>query len=259
MKTILPLIFFSFLLIFSCTEEEKAAPQANSSGFESSLDTINKQTGECDGEDSDCYRILWVFPQFVGENDFSQTMNKEIIRIVASNLDPEGLNNQNMDDLISGMQEDFEEFIGDFPESGVNMWFDETQGEVLINNDQIISVALENSSFYGGAHPNSYKTYLNFSPEQKKKLEVPDLFNDTLAVALIVEDHFRKERDLAENVDLNDEGFFLLDEKFFLPASVGITEKDLIFYYNPYEIGPYSMGATEVVISREELQQYLKF
>lgn len=258
MKIYFAIFLFASLLVFSCVEENDKFAGETPSGFQFFKDTINRQVGNCTDDHANCYRIKWVFPQMEETNAFSRIVNEEVIKVVTSNLDPEGQNANNLEKLITGMQDDFKEFVNDFPESGVNMWFDETEGEVLISNGEIISIGLTNSSFYGGAHPNSYHTYLNFSPEKSKKLKVEDLFSDTLAVARIVEKYFREERELGADIDLNDEGFFLMDEGFFLPANIGVKEDIFIFYYNPYEIGPYSMGPTEVVVKRTELEKYLR-
>lgn len=258
MKRYFTVFLFASLSLFSCTDENNDLSEEAPAGFQFFRDTISRQVGDCAEENASCYRIKWIFPQMKGNDNFSAIVNEEVLKVVTGNLDPEGRNAEDLEKLIAGMQDDFREFVNDFPESGVNAWFDDTEGEVLINNEKVISIGLTNSSFYGGAHPNSYRTYLNFSPEKKKKLKTDDLFSDTTAVARIVEKHFREERELGDDADLNDEGFFLLDDGFFLPASIGIKENVFIFYYNPYEIGPYSLGATEVIVKREELENYTK-
>ena len=110
------------------------------------------------------------------------------------------------------------------------------------------------SMYYGAAHPNSGIQVLNFDLKTGALISLNDLFSPGSRKDLkkIVEKAFIKAWG-GEDWDFTPRsGDFNLSENFSL-------ERDgLHFYYNQYEIGPYAMGAPDVIISWKELTKLLK-
>jgi hypothetical protein len=44
------------------------------------------------------------------------------------------------------------------------------------------------------------------------------------------------------------------NDQFFLPDNFAIVEEGITFFYNSYEIAPYAMGATELILRYDELK-----
>jgi hypothetical protein len=57
---------------------------------------------------------------------------------------------------------------------------------------------------------------------------------------------------------LKDAGFTFENDAFVLPDDFALRDDGLAFYYNPYDVAPYSMGATEIVLSQDEIRRLLK-
>ncbi|WP_324288612.1 RsiV family protein [Pedobacter sp. SL55] len=52
--------------------------------------------------------------------------------------------------------------------------------------------------------------------------------------------------------------YFFTNGKFALPKSFYVSDKGLVFLYNPYEIKAYAEGVTELVIPFSELSGIAK-
>lgn len=250
--------FFAALFIASCSNAPEPVAQASLEAFEFISDSIVLKNGTCETPEKNCYTISWNFYRLADSTDFSRYVNLCIRKAIAQNLEPATGNPEEIDSLITSMQRDHTEFMEEFPESGISAWFDESKTRILNNDSTLVSVEVFNSNYYGGAHPNSFSIYLNFIPGKNKVLEAGDMFSDIKKVTELVEREFRVERELTPESDLSEEGFFLDNGKFFLPAGIGFTKEEVIFHYNPYEIGPYVFGNTEVRIPREKLKDYLR-
>ncbi|NJK29927.1 MAG: DUF3298 domain-containing protein [Acaryochloris sp. SU_5_25] len=74
----------------------------------------------------------------------------------------------------------------------------------------------------------------------------------------IAEKHFRQVRKLAANESLNRAGFWFEKDQFQVNANFAIAPQGLILFFNPYEIGPYVLGSTEIQIPYIELQTLIK-
>jgi hypothetical protein len=82
------------------------------------------------------------------------------------------------------------------------------------------------------------------------------LFKDSMAVLKIAESEFRKIKSIPENTATNKEWFW--NGLFYLPDNFAFTDAGLLFHYNSYEIAPYALGATELIIPYEKLNPYFK-
>lgn len=72
----------------------------------------------------------------------------------------------------------------------------------------------------------------------------------------MVEREFREIHQVEDKASLKeDERFFLEEEEgLLLPVAMGYDENDFVLIYNPYEIGPYALGATEIRIPLDDLE-----
>ena len=71
------------------------------------------------------------------------------------------------------------------------------------------------------------------------------------------EDQFRLVRDLSQDEDLGEAGFWFDDNKFSLNDNFALTEDGIRFFYNSYEIAPYALGTTDITISYDSIKNLL--
>ena len=74
----------------------------------------------------------------------------------------------------------------------------------------------------------------------------------------IAEQEFRKVREMKPEQSLEDAGFWFENNKFSLNDNFALTEEGLTFYFNSYEVAPYVMGPTEIVLNYEDFKHLIK-
>lgn len=136
-------------------------------------------------------------------------------------------------------------------------WELTVKSDTVYTSPRTITVRLDSYAYTGGAHPNSYTAFYNFDRQTGRNLSIRDLVSDTTALLPLVEKAFRQKQDIRPEQDLEAEGYFLEDGRFFLPENVGISRDGLVFYYNPYEIGAYALGPIDVLVPYAQLEDIL--
>jgi hypothetical protein len=123
-----------------------------------------------------------------------------------------------------------------------------------------ISLQYSESSYTGGAHGNFLATFLNFDAATGERLKLDAIVNPGSMPRLtaIAEAHFRKQRGLAPGASLKAAGFWFPEGRFQLSPVFGLSEKDLIFQYNVYDVAPYAMGPTTVAVPLTEIRALLR-
>uniref|UniRef100_Q01Y42 DUF3298 domain-containing protein n=1 Tax=Solibacter usitatus (strain Ellin6076) TaxID=234267 RepID=Q01Y42_SOLUE len=123
-----------------------------------------------------------------------------------------------------------------------------------------ISLEYSESSYTGGAHGNFATVYLNFEAATGETLKLASIVKagSTARLTAIAEAHFRKQRELAPDASLKAAGFWFPEGRFQLSPIFGLSEKELIFQYNLYDVAPYSMGPTTVTIPFSEIRGLLR-
>jgi hypothetical protein len=123
-----------------------------------------------------------------------------------------------------------------------------------------ISLEYSEWSYTGGAHGNFATVYLNFDSVTGAPIHLSDVVKpDSLPrLTAIAEGYFRKQRKLAPDVSLKSAGFWFPEGRFQLSPIFGLSEKELIFEYNVYDVAPYVMGTTTVTIPLTEIWTLLR-
>ncbi len=132
-------------------------------------------------------------------------------------------------------------------------WELETQCDTVFASPEVLTARLSTNAYTGGAHPNAYTGYISFDRKTGHALRLTEMVSDTAALLQQVEQAFRQKQGLGPQQDLEAEGYFLRDGRFFLPDNIAFGRTGLICYYNPYEIAAYAEGPIEIVIPYSQL------
>lgn len=136
-------------------------------------------------------------------------------------------------------------------------YVDETSADAQIVG-RVISVRLDNYSYYGGAHPNQYAVSLNFDLDAGRMVDPAQLADDpesfrTGVAQLLVEK--------ADSMGEEYTSGYWSDYRDILArwseAAVLFADGGMVVHYSPYEIGPYAMGELELTVSYSELEPLL--
>jgi hypothetical protein len=129
-------------------------------------------------------------------------------------------------------------------------------GEVVRNDRQCISIVMDNYYFSGGAHGNSNITALNFNPKTGQKIEIYDLIpiDKQELFRNVVLETLKIKYSIPLSADIEENGFLISDSSFTFANNILFQTKKLKLIYQPYEIGPYSLGAIQIEIPIESIK-----
>lgn len=130
--------------------------------------------------------------------------------------------------------------------------------ETSYQNKRLISISYDWSIYEGGLHGNFAKFCVNFNKSDGSKITYEQLAKDKAELLAVAEAEFRASQGMS-----SDESMYQIynfkDNTFMLPENFAFTDKGLTFYYNPYEIAPYSAGLIEFVVPYEKVKKYINF
>jgi hypothetical protein len=112
----------------------------------------------------------------------------------------------------------------------------------------------------GGVHPFGTIFFVNFESSTGKTVVITDLLREGALAKLesVAEANFRRHNKLSSTESLSKQSYTFPDDRFRLNDNFGIGEKKLIFLFNPYEIGPGALAATEIRIAYPLIRDLLK-
>ncbi|WP_113925614.1 DUF3298 and DUF4163 domain-containing protein [Cognataquiflexum aquatile] len=239
------LIFIS-LLVYSC---KSGTTEAVSLEFEQR--TFDKEA--CVGED--CAKISLSYPFFTGSSESADFLNVHVDQQMVMFLNI-GENQEivPLDSAVKAFLDSYVAFKKDF--DSPQEWEISVDSKVTLHGKALVSLVFNSFSFTGGAHPNTYRMYLNFDLTKNAPIKNEDLILDKKGLLTLAEAKFKDYHDVPDSVSLEKDGSFFLanDKDFFLPAAMGFEGEEFVLFFNPYEIGPYVMGSTELRFTREEIR-----
>lgn len=163
-----------------------------------------------------------------------------------------------VEELMDSFGKGYEDAVRETPEQpgAWSLKFDVT---VRHADEELLCLEIINSIFTGGAHPNSNIVYQVISMKTGTPLDLSAMVAPEKMAELtrIAEKHFRRLRDLKSDETYEQAGFQFEQNRFSLNGNFLVSKDGLAFCFNPYEIAPYAMGVTELVIPWSDLEAVL--
>ncbi|RZK59125.1 MAG: DUF3298/DUF4163 domain-containing protein [Pedobacter sp.] len=251
---------YLFLLSFiaACRNEKNKVENSESvvdtlSYSYDSIKVYSKNIVKTDAKESDTTKAVIQYPVFKNEE-----LNKYIQRQILNYFSEE-------DKAIIAYQDIAESFITGYDsfykenKDTEQAWFLNIDVNVLHQTANYIALEYVHSDYSGGAHPNTNFSFINYNPKTNQPLTLDSLIDKSNKAKLtsIAEGIFRKDEKLSPTVPLAGKYFFN-DGKFTLPDNFYVSNKGLVFFYNPYEIKAYAYGITEVTVPSAALKEIAK-
>ncbi len=130
--------------------------------------------------------------------------------------------------------------------------------KVLYQDNALLSYAVEQSDYTGGAHGSYNITYTNIDLKKLVTLTEEDLFLPGYYKPLTekILHQLMREYQVDEPDSLLTHGFFTIDD--IVPNNnFWLNDEGIHYSYNQYEIAPYAMGVIDVMIPYSELTDLL--
>lgn len=267
MKTLLIILFAIFIFSACGKKNDSTKTGTDQKTTESKTTEENavkfsdksflKSYKNCSPNDTCTYFKVDYIEAVSGKN--KDKVNKLIINIVNSGV-------SFGDTTLPGIQVAADSFMAqyvqmrkEFPESP-QYWYLEQSVSASLDAPKIITLASGNSSYMGGAHPNSYLLYYNISKETGDTISLSNIFTQGFEKKLneLVDASFRKANNLKPDDNLSEKGG-LFENKIAFNYNFNINKDGSItFYYNPYEIASYAQGPIEITLTKEEIAPLLE-
>lgn len=152
-------------------------------------------------------------------------------------------------------QEEGDSTMSDF----IPTWYSNAECFVVVNSPKLIVTGIKVSQFEGGAHGIYGLFYSNYDVNTGREFVLEDVFSDTLALDQKITEQFIGQKELDANIPLSQQGYFIDDNLLPLTNNFALLPDGVIFYYNVYEIAPYSDGPSYVKVPYGKLEDILKF
>ncbi|MFC5047553.1 DUF3298 and DUF4163 domain-containing protein [Aquimarina hainanensis] len=247
-KNIIGILCISILLS-ACNKVESLTFQT------SKITTDSLFPEEC--RDIDCANIEINLIEAIENSALAEAVNSEIEKVITADLT---MSQETAESTIQKAAIDFNDVfkknIEEFPDE-THLYEAIFNTSVSLQNDYLISILVNKYTYTGGAHGNSYSTYLNISKKNGKLIPTDQLFADKQLFLKVAESVFRKSQKIPSDAPINSTGFFFENDVFSLPENIGFTDQEVILYYNTYEVNSYANGPIEVKINREEIDTAL--
>lgn len=187
-----------------------------------------------------------------------EAISHEVAAAMYAPLDVES-KDPNAFSLIGEVKDRYEEYsrVSDAPID----WVLNRSAHIVVQNALVVSMEVSSEGYLGGAHGFKERALLTFDAQAGTRLAVGDVVEESSRgiLAKIVEFEFRRARRIPQGQTLQDAGFFILPgQEMPLSENFAFTSSGVKLHYNPYEVGPYVMGETDLVIPREAIEPILK-
>ncbi len=218
------------------------------------------------------FHFSFLFPKIFTNQDVLDSVQKIIkqtyfynadnaetgINFTENNINPEKLL-LNQAELLS------KEYLKTYPDSidpnffyGPQDWDYYFDMAVVENQNNLLSLVFSVYEYTGGAHGNYGNVYKNIDLRTGKSIWLKDLFIEGYEDYLNkkITEHIKLNYKIDENTSLINFGFW--EDTIAANDNFYLTSGGIGFYFNPYEIAPYSMGTTDVFIPFTEISGILK-
>ena len=135
------------------------------------------------------------------------------------------------------------------PETVVD-WQVSRSAFIIFANNDFASVVVKNEGYLGGAHGFSDEQIFVFDGKTGRALGWDEVLSPGSKEILTkaAEAEFRRARNIPSSKTLQEAGFTFENDTFTLSKNFAVTDKGISLHYNPYEVGPYVMGATDCMV-----------
>ncbi len=210
--------------------------------------------GNCDT----CADIKVEVPRALDELKIAKSINSVIDEEIIYTLKfDEEVEVSTVDGAITSFDNSFQDMLAEFGPTS-EPWEAKVNGKVTFENMNVVTIALENYTYTGGAHGYFSKVFLNFDRRLGKEIEIHELFDDQMGFLQLAESKFRMIYEIPQAVNINATGFMFNKDTFHLPENLGYTENGIELHYNQYEVASYADGPLKLVVSFDEAHHFLK-
>lgn len=137
-------------------------------------------------------------------------------------------------------------------------YFTSVTANVLDLDEEMVTYQVVTSQYMGGAHPLTATRPFTYDFAQKAVLDFSNIFRQGVSsdsIMPIITEALARQLSVPVR-GLERAGIFV--SQLTYPGKPYISNNTLYFHYDPYEIGPYSLGAVDVAVYPYEVDRFLQ-
>lgn len=222
---------------------------------------VNKQTKLVENDSLSPICQLHINLKYMAATDSLATkINNEITRTVFhfDHLTPQMAVDSFVNHYLRRYHNDLAEYYAKDPEAAWYNYTYDITSQLHANDPRYITYQLITDIYEGGAHGSHTLTYLNFDKADGHLLTLHELFNQDFESELtqLLIEALKNKLQVNSIEELQELGFLIVNDMY--PSENFLLDgKNIRFYYNAYEIAPYSVGPTELILSMDQLTDIL--
>lgn len=222
---------------------------------------FENSAGECDSALAACAKITFrypIFSDFGGEKCIS-VLNQAIQQFLLTSATGDSMVSPDLETFSENFFREYGTMREDIPDYVVG-WELNREVQVIYNSSKITSLCASSYAFTGGAHGNSSVQMASFRRATGERVQLSDILSaDALdRLNTIAEKNFRRDREIPDNLSLEEAGYWFKDNQFMLNDNFAVGKSGLIFHFNQYEIAPYAFGPIDVTIGYDQIDPITK-
>ncbi len=256
-------IIIAFFALAACQPKEKPAKEVikkliftDSLAYQNQV--LYQETGDCAVKETNCAYISVKYPLFDETQKGNAKINAFVKEIVLNPVLKDYTVESAYSDFISQFLESYRKRR---PEPNDSLgWYEIREVKVISNLPNLITLQYHEVTFSGGDTPNRLTYFRNIEWPQVKELTFETMVNEDSLPALhaIAEQKFRQQLAIDKGKSLKEAGYFFDENRFKLNDNVAVTDKGLLFVFNPYEIAPSKSGTIELFFPYTEISHCLR-
>lgn len=155
--------------------------------------------------------------------------------------------------------EDLKNNKGDQSVGGWYSYYQNIEARPLSGSSLYLTYEINQSEFRGGAHGAYSTTYLNFNANNGHIMHLSDLFKAGYEKGLsdLLLNKLMKDTGSSTLEELENKAY-LQDTEMYPTENFRLDTDHITFFYNVYEIAPYSSGTTQITLSYDQLKELMK-
>lgn len=246
------------IILFQCDspKAESEKPEEKKFSFSYNMSRIDKKDSEC--ASPSCTEVIVNYPTFASH---AAPTNDLIVKALNTQMNEylyKTTGNETTEQLSQLFIKSYQDYRKEFPETQTP-WYINLDASVSFTTRGFMSIAISNTSYTGGAHPNSSMTYLNISNDGEVLDKWTNFFNEEYKIKDLIERKFREQHNMTSSESFAEKGFQFENDEFSLSSNFGFNKAGLIVYYNAYEIASYAEGSIVVTVPFSELRGMYKY
>ncbi len=174
-------------------------------------------------------------------------------KIMYGNKDAKGY----VSDTVYEYEEEYKAIKSELLKSASSNWTYEETSDIFYRTSRVLVINRNKDSYTGGAHGIHEGNYYVIDLNTMKQISMGDVFKPDSMSGLkkTITEVLRRDYNVPAGKELTTGGFFENDIK--MPSVFYFSPEGMGFFWNQYEIAPYSMGAIKAEIPVSSLKDYM--